>query len=200
MTDDTPSSSGRQTKVARLLDSYGLDGTGAELARSWRGEGEPKRSLRELADYLNCELLTAALRDAEVRPLDGEVENFYRLLTGDASSGQQTAAEAKLERYGVDVDQLRADFVSHQAVHTYLQRQGVEPPTENADASDSVDTIQRTKGRLEAITKRALSDRVSGDDSASRFDVFVSVDVYCEACNSQYEATELLDGGGCNCE
>jgi hypothetical protein len=63
------------------------------------------------------------MSEAGLNPLDGEAANTYRLLTSDdVTSGERTKVERHLNRAGIDVEQLRSDLVSHQAVHTYLTK------------------------------------------------------------------------------
>lgn len=207
MTDDEADQTygGHRSKVSRVIQAYDLEGFGDRLEASWSGEGETRRSLRELADYLNGAVLAAAMQEAGLRPLDGEVDNMYRLLTGDdVSGGQQAEAEAKLERAGLDPDELRTDFVSHQAIHTYLTKhRGAEPPSTGGSerSGTALDTVQRTKGRLESVVDGTLSDLKRRDELAlGSADVIVTAQVYCEDCESQYEVAELLERGGCDCE
>ena len=60
----------------------------------------------------------------------------------------------RLERASVDVDQLEIDFVSRQAVHTYLT--AVHGVTDTADESDPIEreatNIRRLKRWLATIT------------------------------------------------
>jgi len=191
-------------KVARVIDEYRLEEMGTRLERAWKGDGQQRRSLRELATVFNRKVLATAMREAGLQPVSGEVNNLYRLLTDDdVSAGQQIEAEAKLNRAGLDTGQLRRDFVSHQAIHTYLtDYRNVDPPT--TDASDRTDgalaTIQRTAGRLESVTEGTLDGLAnSGDLTLGSFDVAVSTQVYCEDCESQYEVSELVKRGGCDC-
>lgn len=198
---------GRRSKVERVCRAYGLDGKGAELARRWRGEDGERESLRSLARAFNEDVLRAALRDAGERPLDGEAGNLYRLLTGDdVGSGQRAEVEARLQREGLDPDDLRSDFVSHQAVHTYLRKhRGVEPPgSDEADgdrAERTKGTIERTRGRLEEVTAGSVADLSRrGEVTVGDVDVLVSVQVYCEDCGRQFDASALIERGGCDCE
>lgn len=104
----------------RVIADYGLDGFGETLEEKWTRTDEKRASLRELADVLNGRLLGAAMEDAAMSVLEGEVANTYRPLTDeDVSRGVETQVENRLERNGVDVESLREDFVPHQAVHTY---------------------------------------------------------------------------------
>jgi len=198
-----PSTGGREPKVQRVLREYGIESVADRIAAQWRGEDGPRRSLRDLAKDLNQTVLEAAMQDAGTRPLDGEVANLYRLLTDDnVGTAQRTEAEAKLERTGLDPDQLRSDFVSHQAVHTYLRdHRGVKlADSEGADqAARATETIQRTAGRLRSVTERAIS-RLDGEAvTVGDPDVFVSVEVYCDDCGRQYDIDEFMSEGGCDC-
>lgn len=199
-----PTSRGPEPKVQRIIREYGLEGQAEALAGQWRGDDGPRHSLRSLAAELNRAVLRAAMREAGLRPLDGEVENLHRLLTDDeVSAAQRTEAEAKLERNGLDPDAIRADFVSHQAVHTFLrEHRGVRLPDSEADdrSGRAAETIQRTSGRLRSVTERTL-ERLAGEEvTLGEADVFVSVQVYCNDCGQQFELDELLDRGGCACQ
>lgn len=207
MADDDGRSAGQQSKVSRVLAEYGLDDMGDQLARSWRGEGEPKRSLRELADYCNREIISAAMHDAGVELLEGELDNLYRLLADDeVTTAARTQAETKLSRAGVDVEGLRQDFVSHQAIHTYLtKRRDVEPPAKGASADESIrkrsQTIQRLRNRLVAVSERSLESLRDADHLAlESVDVFASVTVHCNECDTTHDIVDVLNQGGCECQ
>lgn len=198
----------QNTKVSRLLEQYALAGVGDELARRWRGEQRDERqSLRELAEHFNRLLLESALERAGERPVDGEVENLYRLLIDDeVRTAARTEAETKLARLGIDVETLRRDFVSHQAIHTYLTRyRGVEPPARTGSTDTTIEnrseTLQRLQHRLVAVAERTLEGlRDAGDLSLASFDVMVRVMVYCDECGSATDVIDLLGRGGCECQ
>ena len=206
MTEDTSGGGGKSSKVARLIDEYDLgEGFGDELERRWTADGDERESLRDLADRFNRRLLESALTAAGTSTISGEVENLYRLLTADdVGSGMRTEAQARLERDGIDVDQLDRDFVTYQAIRTYLtEYRGAE--YEEPSASDQVETvletIQRLRSRLRSITEGSL-DRLRSTDrlTLGRFRLFVDVDVLCEDCGAQYGVVDLLERGGCDCE
>ena len=194
------------TKVRELIERYELAGFGTELAERWVGDGYERESLRSLADRFNKRVLAANMESAGLSPLDGEVDNTYRLLTDDAvSAGMQTQVRRRLERDGLDPGSLQSEFVSHQAIHSYLTRdREIEPP--GADRSDRErleadrETIQRLQSRLEAVTNNTLS-RLDGTEliDIGEFTVLVDVQVFCEDCGEQYEIGELLDEDGCRC-
>ena len=62
------------------------------------------------------------LKEANVQSLDGEIEDTYRLSTDDeVSSAESIRVQRRLERDGVDVDALENDFITYQAIWSYLK-------------------------------------------------------------------------------
>ncbi|MFC7215475.1 rod-determining factor RdfA [Saliphagus sp. GCM10025334] len=194
------------TKVARLLETYDLEGLGLELEQRWLGKGYERESLRKLARRFNERLLGERMTRAGLSPLDGEVENTYRLLTDDdVSAGMRTQAERELERAGIDVDALRREFVSHQAIHTYLTSdRELEGPSSQTTPEDRLErdaaSIQRLSSRLTAVTEDTVKRYRETDllESGS-VSVLVDVNVLCEECGEQYDVATFLDRGGCRC-
>lgn len=193
----------RRSKVGRLVDAYGLDGMPDELARHWLGEGVERRSLRELATLFNERLVRAAMEEAGMSPLDGEAANVYELLSGDdATSGARTRAERRLGREGVDVDRLRTEFVSHQAIHTYLTDvRGLEHSTEPEGVESRIETVQRLVGRTRSVSAGVVEGLAeAGDVEIGEYEVTADVHVTCRDCNSRYELTAFLRRGHCDCQ
>lgn len=194
----------RRGKVGRLIEQYGLEGLGDELERRWTADEEERASLRELADMYNRRLLEQAMRDAGMPSVGNEVDNLYEMLTGDdVSSGIRTRAENRLEREGVDIEQLKKDFVSYQAIRTYLKKHrgaSYEPRSDKDQIEKDSESIQRLRSRLTTVTDEKL-DRLRKTDriELGEFRLFTEVNVLCEECGSQYGVSELLDRGGCDC-
>ncbi|MFB6097140.1 MAG: rod-determining factor RdfA [Haloferacaceae archaeon] len=186
-----------RSKVERVIDAYGLTGLGEELEERWTRE-EDRYSLRALADYFNERVLRASMEAAGMRPLEGEVDNTYRLLTdADVSSGAQRQAERTLEREGIDVDDLRTDFVSHQAVHTYLrEHRGASQNTERTPEErrqKARDTIERLRSRTEAVTANTLEGLARSDQlPVEEFDVVADVRVVDTETGEAYDVDDLL--------
>ena len=104
---ETERGASMNSKVGRLIEKYDLTGMDDQLIDFWTSDDEDNRSLRELADYFNREILRAAMNEAGMTTLDGEIENTYRLLTAeDVSTGVRTQAETTLERNGIDIETL----------------------------------------------------------------------------------------------
>lgn len=194
----------KRYKVGRVLSAYDLAGLHKSLPDLWRGESADPMSLRELADDINIAVLERAMEDAGETPLEGESENAYRLLTDDdVSVGMRTQQRNRLERAGIDVDQVQDDFVTHQAVHTYLtDALDVSKDSETADPVETgKDRIERLRGRTNAVVENTLSELQSaGQISSGSYDVFVDIQVYCSECDTQTQLSALLDSGGCECD
>jgi hypothetical protein len=191
------------SKLSRLIDKYDLNELGERIEEYWLDDAKDRYSLRKLAEYINHQLLRTVMHDAGMDPLDGEVENTYRLLTDDdVSPGTRTQARRRLERAGVDVDELDADFVSRQAVHTYLTT--IRGVTYTADEGDPVDreatNIRRLKRRLSTITNGKLDQLQKADQlTLGEFNVLLDLRVLCEDCGTQYQLSDLLDARTCEC-
>ena len=195
---------GRRSKVRRLIDEYGLDGEGERLENLWTAERGDRLSLRELADDFNRRLLRAVMVEAGMNPLDGEVGNTYRLLTDDdVSSGMRTQAKQTLEREGIDIDELQKNFVSHQAIHTYLTKyRGVtqDEQTDEDRVQKGLDTIQRLRSRTSAVSENIVENLANtGRIQVGEFEVLVDVRVFCRDCGTQYDVQDLLEEGHCEC-
>lgn len=194
------------SKVGRLIQRYDVPEIGDELERRWTADADDRMSLRELADHFNRTLLERALQRNATSTVDGEVANLYRLLTeDDVSSGQRVQAENRLEQNGVDVEQLRNDFVSRQAIHTYLTKERDatydRPAVSDEERIETrMDTIGRLKNRLVTVTEQVISELAqSGQLASGETSVTVLVQVQCATCNTQYSIRQFLTNGGCDC-
>ena len=202
---DTGSDGTVDSKVARLIDVYGLGAElGARLEALWTTEGSERESLRTLADRFNTRLLETAMSDAGVSVVDGEVDNLYRLLTADdVSSGNRTEARRRLERNGVDVDQLERDFVTYQAVRSYLtdvRGATYEHERDGSRVKNVAETIQRLKSRIQSVAEKNIDQLVKAEQvSIGEYQLFIDVSILCEDCNTQYGLVEFLQSGSCDC-
>jgi len=200
-----PDESVGRTKVSRLIREYDLDdGMGIRLEKLWTGNGDERMSLRSLADLFNKKLLETTMTNANMSTVDGEAENLYRLLTSDdVSRGKYTEARNLLEREEVDVDRLEKDFVTYQAIRSYLQNER-DAEYQERDAEDkltsSIESIQRLESRIRSVSDNTLTQlRNSSIITLGEFRIFININVHCEDCETQSQVTELLRNGGCEC-
>lgn len=192
------------SKVARVIEEYELEGYGAELEAAWTGEAGDRTSLRDLADEFNRRVLDAAIRRSGGAPVSTDVESTYRTLTGDdVPQADRMRKRRDLEREGVDVDAVLDDFVTHQAVHTYLtDYREASLPDRSADVLDrKAETLERLQGRTTAVAESTLETLTEADEVTDReYDLFVDVRVVCGDCGTDYPIGDLLRQGGCDCD
>ncbi|WP_435157571.1 rod-determining factor RdfA [Haladaptatus sp. DFWS20] len=196
----------KTSKVDRVIRKYELGDMGETLEDYWTGEAEEQHSLRDLADFFNQAVLEAELDRINTTPLEGEVENIYRLLSDETvSSGIRTEAENSLARDGIDVEQLKKDFVSHQAVYTYLTKyREVSHESKMDDTQTRVEkgaeTIRRLQNRTVAVAETTLTNLRNTDRiELADFDVINDVRVVCNECGQSNSIDDLLEKGGCDC-
>lgn len=193
----------RQTKVERVIERYDLDGLGDRLEAEWVGDGTERTSLRDLATEFNIAVLRAALLDVGESTISSDVESTYQTLTDDdVPRSDEIRKRRELERAGVDVEDVIGDFVTHQAIHTYLTN--VREAELTQDEGDRVErkkeTIQRLASRTQVVTDSTLDELARAELLSDRnYEVFVNVRVLCEDCGADYTIDELITQGGCDC-
>lgn len=191
------------SKVARVIDDYGLAGWGDRLEREWLGDGGDRTSLRDLATQFNQAVLETALQEAGETVVEYDVASTYRVLTDDGVSNADTLRkERELERAGLDVEDLRRDFVTHQAIHSYLtEYREAEFGDRSVDPDRKVETLERLEGRTTAVAESTLDALIDAEELTSReYELFVEIRTVCEACGTDYALVDLIRKGGCQCE
>lgn len=197
----TPTNSPR-TKVAQCIEKYELDEMGATLEAAWTGQDGERTSLRDLAAQFNRTLTETALHDAGTRPLTVDVDGLYTALQS-GSEAEQLRATRRLEREGIDVDELTADFVTHQAMHNYLtsDRDASLPASDTDSTAKRIETLEKLVGRVSAIAESTVdfvSDSAGSEDAT--YEVLVDVRTVCTVCGQSYSIRELLEQDGCQCQ
>ena len=193
------------SKVARLIEGDGLAGVGDELAARWTGDGVDRLSLRDCATLFNKRLLDARLRAAGGNALAAEVDGTYERLTGDdVTTGVRTETRNRLRQRGVDVDRLERDFVSYQAVRSYLTEYHdaeYDGPSDTEKIEKDAESIQRLLTRTHTVTEERIEAlRDTGRIDVGTFEVLVDAQVLCQSCGSQYAVSEFLAQSGCGCQ
>lgn len=193
------------SKVARLIDRYGLEGLGDELEARWTADGGARLSLRDCATLFNKRILEAALLDAGLNALRRDVETTYEQLTSeDVTAGVRTETRNRLAREGVDVETLERDFVTYQAIRSYLTEYRdatYEGPSDDEKVQSDVESIQRLLARALSVTEDRIEGlRRTGRLDIDSFEVLLDAQVVCQDCGSQYGVTELLEARGCDCQ
>ena len=175
--------------------------TGAELEAAWIGDDGERTSLRDLADEFNQTVLRSVLTENGISLSKFEVAGTYETLR-HGSGSDEIRARRRLEREGVDVEELTGDFVTHQSVHTYLtDERNASLPEQGEDAVERrTETIEKLEGRTAVVTEASIESTLPEEELGRvDYDVIVDVQVVCSACGSTYDVGELLGQGGCDC-
>lgn len=202
MTDDSPSP--ERSKVGRLIAEYELSGAGETLERRWTAETDDRWSLRDLADWFNKQLLGAVLDRHGQQSAVETIDATYRFLTDDdVSPTARTQTSRDLERQGIDVDELRNDFVTHQAVHNYLttyRNASLGDDARSASPDEIEQTINRLQNKTATVTESNVDrQRASGNVDIGAFDVLVTIEIICNECGDSFTFGQLMAAGGCSC-
>lgn len=191
-------------KVGRSIAAYGLSSMDGRLTSRWLGADGERLGLRDLKTFFNRAVLRAAMQEAGLDPLDGEVEEIHRLLAGgDADDRGHVRARDRLTRAGVEVDAVTRDFVSHPTIGAHLKEcLDVEPPRPSGGdrLEKTEERVFKLQNRTEAVVRGSIEHlRDTGRIDAGDFDIFVSARVVCEQCGTQYEVHDFLRREGCDC-
>jgi hypothetical protein len=191
-------------KVGTVAATYSLGDVHDELARKWGTEDGP--SVRELTATLNKRVLQVAFREAGTLPIDGEVDNIYRVLTDESADGaDRTRARNRLQQVGIDVDSVEDAFVSHQTLYRHL----VNCLDASYEATEKTpeERVEKWRRRLLALQNRTADITTQGIEQLSSaeavdigsFTVTTEVTVSCEDCGRFYTVEEFLDAEQCDC-
>ena len=188
------------SKVARLMEEYDLS---IDLPALWTGEDGERWSLRELADEFNIRLVSAELEAHDVMTSQSDAEHVYHVLTGESREGDKIQKRRELQREGIDVEALESNFVSHQAIHSYLTKVADTTYSDrdgDEQVNNAIDSLNKLQNRTRAVSQNTI-DRLakSGQIEVGSVDVFVDVYAYCNECGTDMPVTDLLNDRGCGC-
>lgn len=199
------SDNGPSNKVTRLIEKYECDGLGLELEERWTADDETQLSLRELADHFNKRLVEHRLKDAGMTALESDVNVTYKRLTEDTvSRGVRTDTRNRLERNGINVEELESDFVSYQSIRRHLRdRRGVE--YEHISDEEKIEKDRESIQQLVTRTQTVIDDRIrklstTGRVDFEEFQVVLNPQILCQNCGTQYTVEELFEQQGCSCQ
>ena len=95
----------------------------------------------------------------------------------------------------MDIDELTKDFVTHQAIHTYLtQEREASLPAADGDLADKkLETIEKLQGRLSVVVESALSSLTNaGELDRDDYNILVDVRAICPSCGTDMTVGELI--------
>jgi len=149
-----------ECKIYRNASKYGFEDIYRRLPDLWLGKDGKEHSLRELQRKLNVEVLRSSLEDEGEDIVVGETEAKYDVLTGDDyTAGQKTEVENYLRSTGIDVEELKEDFVSHQSVANHFydclgKKKGKNDANEANDVRNMRSLEKMAQNRLEQMVEK----------------------------------------------
>jgi hypothetical protein len=182
-------------KIVRVMDKYGLDDLGDELADRWTKPQSTRQSCRELAEFFNIRVLDAALREegilwerSLVEECAGIIKDKNKSLTG-----------FDLDSRGVDTDEVGEDMVSYQSIHNYLtDDRGIEYEREINGIRSRVNSLQQMQARMETIATGIIAQSVAHNQiNGIEPNVEITAKCICKACGSRTDMSQYLREEGC---
>lgn len=178
-------------KLERLQRDYDLE-LDRELAKRRRNGA----NLRELRDYVNQQVATAAVTGT---PVAGE--QVFRVITEDVTEQERQDIATRLDEYDVKLQEIEKDFISHEGVRTYLKSElEVEPEQQTLTVSDARQAIAWSAQRHRSIVRSRLERLAADSENFSLGEgirIEVDVDVICEDSGDIYTLNNFLKSDGC---
>ena len=189
-------------KLGRVIDKHGLHDFHDRLPAMWLGEdGYSETSVRRLAELVNIKVIHSHLEDAIDDPIDGEAEDILKRLKSE-DPDKQIGQEQRLEKLGIDPEELRNEFISHQSMYRYLTV-ALELEKEEDMSNIKEETLRSfrnlsEKQKLIAENKlKTLSNNDELDVDPEDIDVTILMYQNCSECFEQHSVLEFAEHGGC---
>ena len=194
-------------KVGRGLRKYDLDDFDDRMRYEYL-EGDA--SLRDLELMINAAFVAQTLEEdtppaENTLPWNHDPADTVQLLSesGDYGPADCRQHEAELESVGVDPDELKSDFVTHQTIKTHLNK--CLSTDTSRDSTIDLETAENIFGWARTKCVRVIEDTVqrmarANLVSAGTINVGVSVRISCSECGSQQNPSEFIRNRGCDCD
>lgn len=189
-------------KVGRVIDKHGLHDFHDRLPALWLGEeGYPQTSVRRLAELTNIKIIHSHLEDAIDNPIEGEAEDILNRLKSD-NVNKRTGQEQRLRDLGIDPEDLKSEFVSHQSMYRYLtEALDVEKEDESSSTKEEIiDSLYNLNEKQKIIIENKLRTLVNMDEldvDPDDIDVSITASQNCPECYEQHNVVEFAKNGGC---
>jgi hypothetical protein len=187
-------------KVCRVLSERDFEHYDERLLSEWRGDTDQRKGYRQLAEWLNVTLLRREMDKVGLSTLGDEARSKYERLRGDDARASEVAN--MLSREGIDVEQLRSDFVSYGVVRTHITEcLGAEYEPEESGEWES-DSIEIARDHAEGKIGEAVQSLVHKGklDAGGDTSVHVAVELECDECHTRVPLERVKRRGYlCNC-
>lgn len=187
-------------KIDRVTTEYELSEEDSRLVEEW----QIGKSVRKLTEQLNKDIIEAELAAANLGQLEWSRSPVYEALhTDELDNAEEIEIRRKLDRAGIDVEELSFALVSHQTVYRHLTQcldvskdDGQTPDERREKARNTVYALQQ---RTEIVTAKTVKSLQSaGVTDLGDIEVLVDLQVVCGDCGRSMDF-ETAISDGCNC-
>lgn len=181
-------------KVCRVLAKYDVEYYNDRLIDQWTAPKPERKGYRQLADWLNSNLLRQEMDNVGMSTLAGEVESKYERLQGNSTTTIEL--EQHLASEGVRINELTDDFVSYGVVRRHLKEcleaSREETISEWEETSIEISTSQAENKVSEAVRSLLNKEKIKSSENVS---VHLTVELECEECHTRIPIDRALRRG-----
>jgi len=186
-------------KVCRVLSKYDCEYHNDRLVEQWTAPKSERKGYRQLARWLNVNLLRRQMDRAGLSTLGGEAESRYDRLTEESS----TALELRdhLESEGIKIDKLTSDFVSYGVIRRHLH-ECLEAERETSSSEWEQEAIEISRKRAEEKIEEAIGSLLNKGriEAGSSTALHLEIEIECNECNTRIPVYRALRRGYiCSC-
>lgn len=187
-------------KVCRVLEKYDSEYYDERLVEQWTAPKAERKGYRQLADWLNKNMLRQEMDEVGLSTLGGEVESKYERLQQESTTTAQL--EQHLAGEGVRVEELRDDFVSYGVVRRHLKEcleaERTEPTASNWEETAIDIATDRAEEKIADATRSLLNKGLVASSDDVSFHVVAEIE--CENCQTRIPLDRALRRGYvCSC-
>lgn len=174
-------------KLRRIITKYGFTELSDRLERKYTPP-KPCATLRELQQEVNIKILDHNMRGPSIT--EAEYEDCRHRLAAD----DRELTEDRLNKLGIDGEEVLGDMISHGTVQNYLQtyrdveKQGRRQNTPEESAKSMI----AIRNKVEMILENRLSSHSERDEIPTEPEVDVRVNVICPDCNESISAVKYF--------
>lgn len=188
-------------KIGRITTKHTVSDVESRLGEEWQTD----TSVRRLTEDLNSTIIEDELNNANVGNVEWSRTPVYKALhTDDLSDADEIEIRRELERAGIDVEQLAADWVSHQKVYRHLtqcldaSKDDEQTPAERREQARN--TVHALQQRIELVTRSTLETlQAAGITKLGTIEMLVDIQVVCGEYGQSMDL-ETAISNGCHCE
>lgn len=186
-------------KVCSVLEKYDCEYYDERLVEQWTAPASERKGYRQLARWLNINLLRQVMDRAGLSTMAGDVEPKYEHLQED--SPEAAELRAHLANEGIPIDELTADFVSYGVVRRHL-KECLDAERASESSNWESDAISIAEDHAQTKIEEAVRSLINKGhvELTTETTVHVTAEIECENCHARIPVDRALRRGYvCSC-